>query len=143
MDDDVRLRQRRLHGALDRVGRRVALADGSAVFDADHDVREHPPRRLSHAQSTQLHRRVKRVDRLARSFLRSGGSPVHQDVDVAPHQPGGGEEDEHGDEECGGGIRPGVAGTHEQQTDEHGDRAGEVAAEMKRVRSKCGARVGT
>ena len=60
VDDDVRFRQRRLHRALDRVGRRVALADGGAVVDADDDVREHAPRRLPHAQPPQLHRRLAR-----------------------------------------------------------------------------------
>ncbi len=60
VDDDVRLRQRRLHGALDRVGRRMALADGGVVVDADHDVREDASRRLAHAQPPQLHRRLRR-----------------------------------------------------------------------------------
>ena len=94
VDDDVRLRQRRLHRALDRVGRRVALPDGRVVVDADHDVREHAPRRLPHPQPPQLHRRLDADDRLPRRLLRVRRGAIHQHVDVAPHQPGRREQDE-------------------------------------------------
>ena len=49
VDDDVGFRKRRLHRALDRVGRRVALTDRGAVVDTDDDVCEEAPRRLAHA----------------------------------------------------------------------------------------------
>ena len=52
VDDDVGLGQRRLHRALDRVRCRVALSDRRPVVDADHDVREHAPRGLAHAQAS-------------------------------------------------------------------------------------------
>jgi len=48
VDDDVRLGQRGLHRALDRVGRCVALRNGCVVGDRDHDVCEHAPGRLPH-----------------------------------------------------------------------------------------------
>ena len=141
VDDDVRLRQRRLHRALDRVGRRVALADGRVVRDADHDVREHAPGRLTHAQAPQLHRGAEPDDRLACRLLRVRGSAVHQHVDVAPHQPRGGDQHEHRDEERRDSVGARMPGADEQQADEDGDRAGEVAPEVERVRRERGARV--
>ena len=99
VDDDVRLGQCRLHRALDRVGRRMALGDGRVVRDSDHDVREHAPCRLAHAQAPQLHRGAEPDDRLACRLLRVRGSAVHQHVDVAPHQPRSGDQHERRDEE--------------------------------------------
>ena len=107
MDDDVRFRQRRLHRALDRVGRRVSLADSRVVVDADHDVREHAPRRLPHAQPPQLHGRLHADDRLARRLLGVRGRAIHQHVDVAAHQPRCREQDERGDEERRDASAPG------------------------------------
>ena len=54
VDDDVGLGQRMLHRVLDRVRRRVALADGGVRLDADDDVGEVAARRLTHAQPAQL-----------------------------------------------------------------------------------------
>ena len=58
VDDDVRLGQRVLHRLLDRVGRRVALADGGVRRDADDDVGEVAARRLAHPQPAQVDRRA-------------------------------------------------------------------------------------
>ena len=65
VDDDVRLRQRGLHRALDRVGGGVPLAHRRVGGDADHDVREVAARGLAHPQPAQLDRRIDRRDRLA------------------------------------------------------------------------------
>ena len=43
---------------------------------------------------------------------------VHQHVDVATHQPGGGEQDEDGDEERRDRVAVRMTGPHEQETDE-------------------------
>ena len=56
VDDDVCLGQRVLHGLLDGVRRRVALADDGVRLDADDDVGEVAPRRLPHAQAAELDR---------------------------------------------------------------------------------------
>src|SRR5439155_11040173 len=53
VDDDVAPRQGAVHGFLDGVGRRVALADRGPGWDADHDVRELPPRGLPHSRSEE------------------------------------------------------------------------------------------
>src|ERR1041385_6679614 len=42
MDDDIRVGKRFRNGGLDRVGRGVALTDGGAGSDRDHDVGELP-----------------------------------------------------------------------------------------------------
>ena len=110
--------------------------------DADHDVGEVAPRRLPHAQPSQLHGRLYADDRLARRLLGVRGSAVHQDVDVAAHQPRGREQDEGGDEERRDRVRPRVARSHEEQTDEHRERAGEVTAEVHGVRRERRARIG-
>ena len=64
VDDDVCLRQRVLHGALDVVSGSVALAHRGVGGDADHDVREVAPAGLAHPQPPQLDRRLDRRDRL-------------------------------------------------------------------------------
>ena len=51
MDDDVCFRKRRLHGPLDRIRRRMALADGGVVGDTDDDVGEMAAGSLAHAQA--------------------------------------------------------------------------------------------
>ena len=72
VDDDVRLRQRVLHGALDGVGGGVALAQRRVGGDADHDVGEVAARGLAHPQPPQLDRRIDRHDRQARRLLGVG-----------------------------------------------------------------------
>ena len=74
----------------------------------------------------------------ARAALLGGrGRPVHQHVDVRPHQPRRGDQHEHGDEERGervallparGSPRPGRAST--------ASVPGQVAAEVERVRAQ-------
>ena len=54
---------------------------------ADHDVGEVPAGGLAHPQPAQLDRRLDPRDRLARRLLGVGRRPVHQHVDVPPHQP--------------------------------------------------------
>ena len=123
------------------VGRRVSLPDRLLERDADHDVGEVPARRLPHAQPPQLDGRLDRRDRAPRRRLLVGRNAVHQHVDVPAHQPHGGDEDERGDEQRRDRVRVVVAGAHEQQPDQHRDRAGEVAAEVERVRRERGAAV--
>jgi hypothetical protein len=67
--------------------------------------------------------------------------PVHQHVDVAPHQPGSGEQDEHGDEQRRQRVCAGITPGDEQQTAE--DRGGtrQVAPEVQRIRLQGRARV--
>ena len=84
---------------LDLVCGRVALADGGARRDTDHDVHELPWPSLAHAQPAEGDRRLDAGDRRARSFLGVCRGAVHQDVDVPLHQPDGRERDEDGDEE--------------------------------------------
>ena len=86
VDDDVALRQRPLDGGLDRVGGRVALADGGSGGHADDDVHEVLPAGLAHPQPLQVHRRLDPGDRRARGLGRVRRRPVHQHVDVPPHQ---------------------------------------------------------
>ena len=84
---------------LDRVRRRVALAYRRAGRHADHDVGELAAAGLAHAEAPQLDRRPHLLDRRDGRRLRVGRGAVHQHVDVHLHQPGGCEQDEHGDEE--------------------------------------------
>ncbi len=82
MDDDVALRQRAVHGRLDRIRGRVALPHSGVRRDADDDVREVPPARLAHPQAAELHARLEPGDRRPRRLLGLGGNPVHEHVDV-------------------------------------------------------------
>jgi hypothetical protein len=61
-------------------------------------------------------------------------SAVHQHVDVALHQSGRRQQDQHCDEECGGRVGTGIPGAHEQQPEQHGQRAEEVAPEVQGAR---------
>src|SRR5205823_11315587 len=76
VDDDVALRQRALDGVLDRVGRGVALGDGRAGRDADHDIGEVAARRLAHAQAAQAAPGHPPGDRLARPPVRAAPAAV-------------------------------------------------------------------
>ena len=130
VDDDVAAGERLLQRVLDRIGRRVALADPGRGRDADHDIRELPAAGLPHPQPPQLDDRPELGDRRARRCLGARRRAVHQHVDVHADQPGSAREHEHGDEERGGRVAVGIPGPNEQEADEDGDRAGEVARKM-------------
>ena len=89
----------RAHRRLDRVGQRVALADRGVRAHADHDVDEVGAGRLAHAQALDLDARLVARDRVARRRGRRLRGAVHQHVDVAAREPGGGDDHEHGDDE--------------------------------------------
>ena len=77
-----------------------------------------------------------RRDRSAGGRLGFRGRPVHQDVDVPPDQPAGGEEHESGDEERCDRVAPRIAGRRGGEAGEYRERAREVAAEVDRVRAQ-------
>ena len=133
VDDDVAVGQRAVDRVLDRVGRRVALADRGAGRHADHDVCELLPGRLPHPQAPQLDS-GQRSDRRQRGLLRVGRHAVHQHVDVDAHQPPGREEHEPGHEQRGHRVGPVVARPRGDEAEQHGRRAGEVAREVECVR---------
>ncbi len=66
---------------------------------------------------------------------------IHQHVDVHLDQPRGREQHEHADEERRDRVAVRVPAAREEQPDEHGERAGEVAREVERVRRERGAAV--
>ena len=114
----------------------MALPHRRVRGDSDHDVREVAARRLAHPQAPQLDRRIDRNDGEPRGLLCVRRSTVHEDIRVAAHQAAGRDEDEGGDEERGHGISLRVAVPREQEPDEDGARAGEIAAEVERVRGE-------
>ena len=134
VDHDVRVRQHALHRPLDRVRRRVSLADRGSGRNADHDVCEMPPRRLTHAQAAELHGRLHALDREPGGLVRSHRIAIHQHVHVLADEAGGRDENEHGDQQCGDRVAVGVAGAREEEANEHRRRAEQVAAEVERVR---------
>jgi hypothetical protein len=69
----------------------------------------------------------------ARSLLGIRRRPIHQDVHVAVHQARRRDQDEHRDEQSRGGVGARVPRMHEDKTDEHCERAGEIAGEVERV----------
>ncbi len=77
-----------------------------------------------------------RRDRSACGRFGFRGRPVHQDVDVPPDQPAGGEEHESGDEERCDRVAPRIAGRRGGEAGEYRERAREVAAEVDRVRAQ-------
>jgi len=112
----------------------VALTDDGVDGDADHDVGEVAARRLAHAQAPEVDGRTDVVDRAACRILCFSRHAIHEHVDVASHEPHCREEYERCDEQRGDRVGLHVAGAHEDEADEHGDGAGEVACEMQRVR---------
>ena len=136
VDDDVAAGQRVLELRLDPVGDRVALTDGRAGRDGDHDVGERAPRRLAQAQPGERDRRLDARDRGTRRRLGLRRRAIHQHVDVPPDQPAGGEEHERGDEERCDRVALRIAGRRGDETAEHRERPGEVAAEVDRVRAQ-------
>ena len=112
--DDVASGQRIVQRLLDLVCSGMALADRSAGWNRDDDVRELAWAGLAHAQAPDCHRGLDAGDRRPRRFLRAGGDAIHQDVDVDLHQARGGQQHEHGNEQRRRRVRPHVAGAHEQ-----------------------------
>ena len=104
VDDDVAFGQRPMHGRLDRVGGCMTLTDRGAGRDPDDDVRKLPCARLAHSQAPKLHRWLEGPDRPRGNHRGLGRNPVHEDVHVAAHQPGGGRQHEQGHEERSSGV---------------------------------------
>ena len=77
----------------------MTLTDARIRRDADHDVREVAPRGLAHAQAPELHARLQLLDRGERGPLGVGRHAIHEDVDVAAHEPVGRDQDQRRDEE--------------------------------------------
>ena len=113
VDDDVTAGQRVVQCVLDAVGRGVTLADRCARGNRDHDVGELPRAGLAHAEAPERDRGLDSSDRRARRLLGGCRDAVHQHVDVALHQPRGGDQHERGDEERRGRVRAHVARTYE------------------------------
>ena len=141
--DDVGIGKAFAHRFLDPVRRSVALPHRGARSDPDDDVREVPTARLAHAEPPELHRWVERVDRRAGGVLRVGRRPVHEHVDVAAEQAHGGRDDESRDEQRSDRVALGKAERGRREPGEHGERSGEVAPEVERVREQRVAAVAT
>ena len=139
VDDNVAARQGRLHRCLDSVGGRVPLADAGARRNTDHDVCELAPAGLAHAQPLQVDSRLDARDRRACGCFRLDGDAVHQDVDVRPHEPHRRGEDERRHEQRCDRVAVRVSGAHNEQADEHGGRAEQIAEEVESVRLERGA----
>ena len=133
---------RALDRLLDRVGGGVALLDRRPRRDADDDVGEMAPGGAAHAEPPELDRRLERLDRRgappppAPAGARSMSTSTFWRI-----EPRGRREHEHGDEERRERVALRVPGPRGEEADEHGDRAGEVAAEVERVRAERRARV--
>ena len=114
----------------------MALPNRGARRDGNHDVGELTATGLPHAQAAQLDRRLQRLDRRQGGRLRLGRRAIHQHVDIDLDQTCRREQHEHADEERGDRVAVRMAAACEEQPDEHGERAGEVAPEMQGVRSE-------
>ncbi len=141
VDDDVRLGKRAPNGILDVVCSGVALRDGRAGRDADDDVHEVPSGRLTKTQPMEPNIRHVYADRPTSRLHRVRRSAVHEHVGVTTDEPAGRDHDEDGDEQrCDRvTLRPAERGS--RQPSEDGERPGEVAAEVERVREQRRARV--
>ena len=132
--DDVAARQRRSTASSTLSAAAWPWPTAAPGRDADHDVRELASAGLAHPQPLEVDDRADVGDRRARRRLGLDRHAVHEHVDVRPHQPRGGGEHEHRDEQRGDRVGVLVAGANEQQADEHGGRPEQVAEEMERVR---------
>ena len=141
VNDHVGPWQRVLDGVLDRIGDRVPLADGGGRGDTDDHVREVATGSVAHSNATELDTGAELLDRVAHRVFGPGRSTIHQHVHVAPHEPGRGDEDDRRDEERRGGVGLGVARPRGEQSEENGDRAGQIRAEMERPCREGGAQI--
>ena len=139
--DDVAFRKRTLHGRLDPISGRVPLPHGRAGRDTDHDVRERAPAGLAQPEPPEDDGRVEPVDRLPRGVDRTRGGAVHQDIDIAPDEPGRGGDDEDGHEQRGDRVTLGEAGPRRGEPRDDRQRPEQVGAEVDRVGEDRRARV--
>ena len=141
VNDDVASGQRALERCLDRVGGGMPQADRSRRRHTDHDVGEIPPGRLPHPEPPQVDRGCERDDRRSCRSLGVGGSAVHQDVDVAPHQRAAATSTRTATKSAAIESPAGCPERENSETDEHRDRPDEIARKVERVRRERGARV--
>ena len=122
---------------LDAIGGGMTLSDAVRWRDADHDVGERAGRAAWRSRKrTQLDRRLERHDRLSRGVLGVGRRAIHQHVDVAAHQPPGGDEHEHARRTGRRSSRPAGSRRGDTRPPSTASRADEVAAEVERVRAR-------
>ena len=140
--DDVAARQRPLDCLLDRVRGGVALADRVRSTRRRSRRRRTGGRRpgASAAGAARPPASPPRSPRARRPRRRSGARSMSTSMLLRIRRAAASEH-EHGDEERRDRVAVRVAGPRDQQADEHGDRAREVAAEVQRVRRERRARV--
>ena len=136
VDDDVAAGERVFQLRLDEVRDRVALTDGCAGRNGDHDIGEGATRGLAEAKPGERDGRLDPRNRRACRRLGFRRRPVHQHVDVPTNQPAGGEEHQDGHEERRDRVAAWIAGRRSDEAGEDGERSRKVAAEMNRVRAQ-------
>ena len=136
MNDDVAARQRLLDRTLDRVRRGMALDHGATRRHRHHDICEVAPRGFPQPEAVKLDLRGESDDRFAGDLLcrRRGG--VHQYLGVLEHEPRRRREDERGDDQGRDRVAVLKPRSDSYQPREDRDRTGEVATEVKRVRTE-------
>ena len=137
VDDDVGIGKPRAQRFLDAVSGRVPLTDGCTGRNADHHVGEVHASCLTHAQPSQLDRRIQLGDRPPCALLGVSRRPVHEDVDVSTQKPARRDDHESRDEERRDRVSVRYAESGKGQARENRERADEIAAEVKRVRNEC------
>ena len=130
MHDDVTSGQRVLERRLDLVGGLMSLDHRLPRRDRDDHVGEVASGRLAQPQPAELH-----VDPQARDCLfcrhsRLCRRAIHEDVGVLGDQPGRRRADDRRHQQRGDRVALLEAGTHHQQAEQHGQRAGQVAREV-------------
>ena len=128
---------------LHAVGGSVPLADRRTRRDADDDVREVLAPGAPQTEPAKLDGRLESRDRLPRDPRVVLGRPVHENVHVPAREAHGGGDHEPRDEERRDRVARGEAERRRDQPGENGERAGEVATEVERVREERVAAVAT
>ena len=136
VDDDVDSRKSFVQRTLHPVGGRVPLSDGLARRDTDDDVREALASCASQSQPPKLDGWLECPDRPPGDPCVLLGRAIHEDVDVAAPEPERGHHDERRHEERGDRVSCRESEGCGDETREHGDGSGEVAAEVECVREQ-------
>ena len=130
--DDVGVRQLAADRLLDLVGGRVRLGEARVGADRDDEVDEVAAGGVAGAQPADLEV-AELGQRGADRLLGVGVRAVHQHLDRLAGQPGGGDEDERGDDQRRDRVRAAARPRRRGQADEDRERAREVRGEVQRV----------
>ena len=136
VNDDLAIGERSAHRGFDLIADHLAFDNRLTRRHGDNRFGEVMTAGLTDPESPQLDRVTELFDGGVGESLRFGGRGVHQHLSVFVDQSGRGSKDDPGHDQRGDRVALMNACSDGDEADEHRDRAGHIAGEVKRVRAQ-------